>query len=107
MAEVPRPVMALAVPVLLAVGVVVLVVVRDEVAQCEAVVGGDEVDAGVRLSAVVLVQIGAARQPRGELAERRLLTAPIVARHVAVLPVPLAPEHREVADLVPAVAEIP
>src|SRR5207245_6605780 len=57
-AAVPRPVVALPVVVVLAVGLVVLVVVGDEVVQGEAVVGGDEVDRGEWPSAVVLVEIG-------------------------------------------------
>ncbi len=106
-AAVPRPVVALAVVVVLAVGLVVLLVVGDEIAQREAVVRGDEVDAGVRPPAVVLVEVGAAGEAVGELAERPLLAAPVVAHRVAVLAVPLAPAHREVADLVAALADVP
>ena len=51
-AAVPGPVVALAVVAALAVGLVVLLVVGDEVAQREAVVGGDEVDRRDRLAAV-------------------------------------------------------
>ena len=58
----------LAVAVLLAVGLVVLLVVGDQVAQREAVVGGDEVDAGVRPPAGALVEVGAAGEARAELA---------------------------------------
>jgi hypothetical protein len=57
-AAVPRPVVVGAVAAVLAVGVVVLLVVRDEVAQREAVVGGDEVDGCHRAAAGVLVQVG-------------------------------------------------
>ena len=60
-AAVPGPVVALAVAVVLAVGLVVLLVVGDEVAQREAVVRGDEVDARDRPAAGVLVQVGASR----------------------------------------------
>ena len=42
-AVVPRPVVGMAVLVVLAVGLVVLVVVGDEVGEGEAVMGGDEV----------------------------------------------------------------
>ena len=72
-AAVPRSVVVLAVLVVLAVGLVVLLVVGDQVAQREAVVRGDEVHARVRAPAVVLVEIGAAGQSTGELAERRAL----------------------------------
>ena len=62
-AAVPGPVVVGAVAVALAVGLVVLAVVGDEVAQREAVVGGDEVDRGVRRPAVVEVEVGGAGQP--------------------------------------------
>ena len=69
-AAVPRAVVALAVAVVLAVRLVVLVVVRDEVAQREAVVRGDEVDADAYgRRPVVVVEVGAAGEAVGELAE--------------------------------------
>ena len=52
-AEVQRLVVVLAVAVVLAVGLVVLVLVADQVGQREAVVGGHEVDAGVRQPAAL------------------------------------------------------
>ena len=105
-AVVPGAVVALAVLAVLAVGVVVLVVVGDQVAQREAVVGGDEVDARDRAASRGLVEVGGAGQPAGELAERRL-TAPEVAHGVAELAVPLGPLRREAADLVAAGADVP
>ena len=104
---VPRAVVALAVVVVLAVGVVVLVVVGHEVVQREAVVRRDEVDRRERAAAVGLVEVAAAGQPGGELAERAGLAAPEVADRVAVLAVPLRPQRREVADLVAARADVP
>src|SRR5690606_42145270 len=59
-AMVPGQVVAVAVPVAFAVGLVVFLVVGDEVAEREAVVGGDEVDARVGRAAIVLVQVAAA-----------------------------------------------
>jgi hypothetical protein len=84
----------------------VLLVVRDEVAQREAVVRGDEVDRRERLAPVVLVQVGRAGEALRELADVRL-PAPEIAHRVAVLPVPLRPQHGEVADLVAARADVP
>ena len=105
-AVVPGPVVALAVVVVLAVGLVVLLVVGHQVAQREAVVGGDEVDAGDRTAAGVLVEVGGPGEAGGELAERRL-AAPEVADGVAVVAVPLGPLRREAADLVAAGADVP
>ena len=68
-AAVPAAVVALAVAVVLAVRLVVLLVVADEVAQREPVVGGDEVDARVRLAAGGFVQVARTGDPVGELAE--------------------------------------
>ena len=56
-AAVPRPVVRLAVGVALSVRLVVLFVVRDEIAQREAVVRSHEVDARDGASRVVLVEV--------------------------------------------------
>ena len=106
-AAVPRAVVRLAVAVVLAVGLVVLVVVGDEVAQREPVVGGDEVDRRRRSAGVGLVEVGAAGEAVAELGERRRLATPEVADRVAVAAVPLRPQRREVADLVAALADVP
>ena len=63
-----RPVVVGAVAVVLAVGLVVLVVVGDQVAQGEAVVGGHEVDRRERQPAVVGVQVARPGQPGGQVA---------------------------------------
>ncbi len=69
LATVPGPVVVGAVTVALAVGLVVLAVVRHQVAQREPVVGGHEVDRVVRRAPVVGVQVRGAGQPRGERAD--------------------------------------
>ena len=98
--------MALAVVVVLAVGLVVLLVVGDQVVEREAVVRGHEVDARDRSSAGVLVVVGRSGEPAGELAQRRL-PAPEVTDGVAVGAVPLGPLGREVAYLVAAGPDVP
>ena len=106
-AAVPRAVVRLAVVVVLAVGLVVLLVVGHEVAQREAVVGGDEVDRRRGPAGVGLVQVGAAGEAVAELGQRGRLAPPEVADGVAVAAVPLRPQRREVADLVAALADVP
>ncbi len=106
-AAVPRAVVVGAVAVVLAVGVVVLAVVGHEVGQGEAVVGGDEVDAGRRRAPGGLVQVGAAGEAVAELGHGVVGAPPEVADLVAVLAVPLRPQRREVADLVAALADVP
>src|ERR1019366_1059291 len=75
--------------------------------QREAVVGGDEVDAGSGVAAVGLVEVGTAGEPGGELAEGGGLAPPEVPHRVAVFTVPLRPERGEIAHLVAALADIP
>ena len=106
-AAVPRAVVLLAVAVVLAVGLVVLLVVRDQIAQREAVVRGDEVDAGVGAPRGALVEVGAAGEAGAEFRQRLVAAAPEVAHRVAVLAVPLGPQRREVADLVAPFADVP
>ena len=55
---------------------------------------------------VFAVEVGRAGEALRELADVAL-AAPEVAHRVAVLPVPLRPEHREVADLVAARPDVP
>jgi hypothetical protein len=66
-AAVPRAVVVGAVTVVLEVGLVVLVVIGDEVGEREPVVGGDEVDRGERPAAVARIEVGGAGEPLREL----------------------------------------
>ncbi len=84
-----------------------LCVVADEVAQREAVVRGDEVDARVRRPAAAPVQIRRAGEAAREFADQPAVASPVRAHRVAVLVVPLRPARRKVADLVAAFAEVP
>ena len=68
-AAVPAAVVVGAVAVVLEVGLVVLLVVRDEVVEREAVVGGDEVDRRGRPAAVRLVEVAGAREAPRELGD--------------------------------------
>ena len=105
-AVVPGAVVVGAVLAPLAVRVVVLLVVRDEIAQREAVVRGDEVDRRERVAPVAVVEIARPREAPRELGDARLC-APEVAHRVSVHPVPLGPQDGEVADLVPAGTDVP
>src|SRR5207237_5845907 len=99
-AAVPRTVIVRAVFVPLAVCLVVLGVVRDEILQCKAVVGRHEVDRRHGSASGMGVEIARTGQPRREFTEGGWFAAPKVADRVAVLPVPLAPERGEVTHLV-------
>ena len=90
---VPGPVVIAAVTVVLAVGLVVLGVVRDQVVQGESVVGGDEVDGGKGPPAAGLIQVTGTSQPGGELPDGAGSAAPKVPDSVAVAAVPLSPQR--------------
>src|SRR5437588_547340 len=75
-AVVETEVVVVPVAVAFAVRLVVLLVVADEVSKGEAVVRGDEVDAGVRASASALVEVAAARQTKGEVVQLPSVAAP-------------------------------
>ena len=83
------------------------VVVTDEIAQGEAIVGGDEVDAGVGLAAVGGVEVGASREAVAQLGHLARVALPEAADGIAVLAVPFGPQHGKVAHLVAAFADIP
>ena len=102
-----RPIVALAVTVALAIGLVVLLLVGDEVGQREPVVGRDEVDARMGTTAVRGVQVGTSGQAVAEVRQRLGRAAPEVPDRVPIAAVPLRPGRREVADLVAALADIP
>ncbi len=67
----------------------------------------DEVDARVRLAPVALVEIAGAGEPVPQLRGDPLRPVPEAADGVAVAPVPLRPQDREVADLVAPLAQVP
>src|SRR6185295_15585761 len=99
-AAVPREVVVVAIAVLFAVGFVVLPVITDQVLESEAIVRGDEVDAGVRPAAALLVEVARAAEAGGELRNRAAVALPEPADGVAVAAVPLRPADREVPHLV-------
>ena len=100
-----------AIQVVFAVGLVVVPVVADQVAQGEAVVRGDVVDAGGRTAVVVAETVAGAGNTAREFAQRHARAAAIVqpeaAHAVAVAVVPLLPAGREIAELVAAGADVP
>src|SRR5262249_1154278 len=78
-AAVPTMVVVGAVLVARAGGLVVLVVVADEVLEREAVVARNEVDAGVGPPAALFVEIAAAGEPSGKLRDRAAVPFPEAA----------------------------
>ena len=66
-AVIPRMVVGMAVAVVFAVRLVVLVVVGDEVVEVEAVMRGDEIDAGPRLAAALVEEVAETGDALGEV----------------------------------------
>ncbi len=106
-AVVPRMVRVGAVAVALAVGLVALVPVGDEVGEREAVVRADEVHRARRRSPARGEHVRGAREPRGELSRHPLVAAPEAAHRVAVAVVPFAPAGGEGAEAMAAGPQVP
>ena len=84
-----------------------LLIVADQIVQRETIVRGDKIDAGVRASPVVLVQVGASAEPVRHLADASLIAFPKTANRVAVFSVPFRPRRRKIPDLIAALADVP
>src|SRR6185437_3327798 len=106
-AAVPRGVVVVPVAISLAVRLVMLVLVRDEVGEGEAIVYGEKVDAVARLATGEIVNLGRTRNLAGECTDLARLAAPELADIVAESIVPLAELLAELADSVAARAWIP
>ncbi len=103
-AAVPAEIIVSTVLIIFAVGLVMFFVVADQIVQREAVVGGDKIDAGVRLPPALAIKIAAARQAISHAADLAGVALPKTPHGVAVDAVPFRPEHREIADLITAFA---
>src|SRR6185503_12336905 len=78
-----------------------------EIVQREAVVAGDEVDAGRGPAPRLLEEIGGAREAVAHLTREVLVALPEAPEGVAELAVPLGPANGEAAELVAALARVP
>src|SRR5262245_25055656 len=97
----------MAVAVVLAIGLIVLVVVGDEIVEVEAVMGSDEVDARPRLAATLVEQVSRPGDALDEIRNLPGVSFPEAAHSVAEFVVPFRPARRELADLVAAGADVP
>mmetsp|Transcript_23387 Transcript_23387/g.37584 ORF Transcript_23387/g.37584 Transcript_23387/m.37584 type:complete len:210 (-) Transcript_23387:1041-1670(-) len=88
------PGVVVVVAAVLTVAGVLLAVVRHQVPQGEAVVGGDEVDGVERATPVVLEKVRAAADPRGKVTLHASISLDEAANGVAEHPVPLRPARR-------------
>src|SRR5258708_3147975 len=91
------------VAVAFAIGLVVLAVVGNQIVECEAVVTGHEIDAGLRLALLATVDLRAAEQPIAKWRERIVIPTEKAAHIIAKSPIPLPPIiPKEAAHLVQA-----
>src|SRR6185437_8337663 len=97
---VPAEITVVAVAIALAIGLVVLLVVRDEIGQREAVMGGDEIHARPGPPAAMRKDVRRAGEARGEIGDDALVALPEAAHRVTVLRVPFRPTRREATELV-------
>src|SRR5205085_3790111 len=79
----------------------------DEIAQREAIVRSDEVDAAARTTATESVQVTAAAQAVGKLRDLARVTLPEFSQVVAIFAIPFAPQNGEIAHLITEVSDIP
>src|SRR5712664_3862187 len=96
-----------AVAIVLAVGLVVLLVVAEQIGEGKTVMHGDVVDAGARVAAVMIEQVGRAGHAAGNFADQAAFAAPVTPHRAAIAVVPLRPLGRKRADLIAAHAEVP
>ena len=104
---IPAEVGIASVAIILAIGLIVLFIVADQVLQCETIMRGNKIYARPGTPAAVAEDVGRARHARGEIGDETLVTLPKAPHCVAVLPIPLRPARRKIAQLVAVRTEIP
>src|SRR5690606_18938502 len=104
---VPRTIVRLTVTVVFAIGFVVLLIVRNEISQCKAIMSSNKVDAGVWTATGRFVQIRTASDAKGEFPQTLFFAPPEIANAVAIAAVPFRPLGWKVANLITAFTQIP
>ena len=99
---IPAVVMVFAVSVVLAIGLVMFFVIRDEVHERKAVVSRDEVDTGLDATPLRSVEVGRTDDALLDVAQHLFVALQEAADAVAILSVPLSPSspRRERAHLI-------
>src|ERR1700704_2577134 len=96
-----------AVTVVLAVRLIVLALIADQIGKSEPIVDRDVVDARAGTAGVMVEQMRGTRHAAAEVSEEFAVTPPIAPQRAAKLIVPLGPAGRKSAHLIAARAEIP
>src|ERR1700749_1552385 len=100
-------VVAVTVAIVLAIGLVVLVVIRNEIVQVEAIMCSDEIDARPRPAAALVEEGGGSREALGQILHRAGVALPESTRRVAEFVVPLSPTVRELSNLITPGTNVP
>ena len=82
-------------------------VIAYQVIQGKAVMSSDEINAGVRLAAVLLIKVTAAGNTEGEFRQGAFITFPEVTDGITVFTVPFRPKDGEFTYLVSSFSNIP
>src|SRR4051794_28910966 len=106
-ATVPRLIVVVTVAICVVVQLVVLFVVADQVGQCESIMGCNEVDARVRSSAVMFVEIGASGKSKTHVANAPFITFPKGADRIAIFAVPFRPGWGKIPHLIAGFPDVP
>jgi hypothetical protein len=93
--------------VIVEIGLIVLVVVTDQIVQCETVMAGHEIYTGIRSPSVSFVEITRPSEPIGKLANESTFPSPVGAHRVSVFAVPLRSSHWKIAYLVTTRTDVP
>ncbi len=97
----------MAIAIVLAVRLIVLLGIGDDVHQREAIMSGEEVDAAGLGAAVAAEKGGRAGKDSGDIADLVVVAAPETAQIVTGAVIPFEKRSRKIAELVPARADIP
>ena len=104
---IPAPVGIRAVAVVFAVGLVMLMIVTDQITQAKTIMRRYKINAGPDITVVVIKDIAGTGNAAGKLADLIFVAFPKTADNIAVFVIPFRPARRESPDLITADADIP
>src|SRR6185312_17177425 len=93
--------------IVLAIRLIMLGVVAEEIVERETVMHGDVVDAGALHPAVMIEEVGRTGHAAGDFADQAAFAAPVATQRAAITVVPFRPLRRKAANLIAAHAEVP
>ena len=99
--------MIVPVPVALQVGLVVFMLVTDEILKRKSVMAGDEINAGNRIAPAFFEQVSRAVYAPGKFTGLSGVAAPVTPDGVPVLVVPFGPFNRKTTEMIAAWTRIP